>query len=301
MRRRPRLHWLLATIAALAVGPHAQAAPAPQESHGTMPFSDEPDTLSAIPAIFPLFKDKFRLEGKTLPPPYGFMGLYNWMLSDWRFTSASVSLGNSPLVNLDAAQKATMQLQITTTGVKGDVWVLPMVDVMGGFGKADIDVDLGLRDIPVAFDPIGGNTTFADAIIPMSFDGTYYSIGTVVAAAYRRLYGAVDMSWVKTSLEGEASLDSDGFWTFTAAPKFGYNAGLSQIYIGARYISKNENFRGTVPLSNGNPLTFDVNVKTATWATNAGIRTIIRDHWEVLMESAFGKRYQLTIGAGYRW
>ena len=98
-----------------------------------------------------------------------------------------------------------------------------------------------------------------------------------------------------------ASLSADGFWTFTAAPKVGYNAGLSQVYVGARYISKNERYKGTVPLPSGNDLTFDVNVKTDSWVGNFGIRTVIRQHWELLMESALGKRYQITGGLGYRW
>ena len=125
--------------------------------------------------------------------------------------------------------------------------------------------------------------------------------GTVLAGAYKRLYAAADTSWVKTNLSGSASLGTEGFWTFTAAPKIGYNAGLSQVYVGARYISKNEHYFGTVPLASGEELGFDVKVKTDSWVGNAGIRTVIRKHWEILMESAIGNRYQITLGVGYRW
>lgn len=269
-----------------------------------MPFSSEPDTHErSQKRIFPLLGEKARERGRELPPPFGVMYVTNWMDSDWRFTSASVSLGNSPYINLDAAANATMDLQIQTNGFKADLWLFPFMDLMIGAGKVDVDAQLGLRDIPIYFDPAlgGGTTVLGDKIIPMEFGGNYYSFGTVLAGAYKRLYAAADMSWVKTELQGDASLSADGFWTFTAAPKIGYNAGLSQIYVGARYISKNEHYFGTVPLSNGQKLNFDVNVRTSSWVGNFGLRTVIRKHWEILMESALGTRYQITGGVGYRW
>ena len=272
-----------------------------QEAQGVMPFSGEPDTYQRPEKrIFPLLGEKAKARGKQLPPPFGVMAITNWMDSDWQFMSASVGLGGSNPISLDAAANATMDLQIQTNGVKADLWVLPFLDLMAGVGRVDADVQLGLRDIPLYFD-VGNGFVLGDAIIPMEFTGEYYSFGTVIAGAYKRMYGAMDMSWVKTRLGGNASLSADGFWTFTAAPKFGYNAGLSQVYIGARYISKNERYKGTVNLPSGNPLTFDVEVNTDSWVGNFGIRTIIRNRWEILMESAMGKRYQITGGVGYRW
>jgi len=272
------------------------------QDQGVMPFSNETDTHQrSEKRLFPLLGDKARARGKDMPPPFGVMYLTNWMDSDWRFQSATVGLGNSPHINLDAAANATMDLQVQTNGVKADLWVLPFVDLMVGFGHVNVDADLGLRNIPVDYDPVGSQTTYADAIIPMNFSGDYYSLGTVLAGAYQRFYGAVDMSWVKTKLQGNASLSADGFWTFTAAPKIGYNAGLSQVYVGARYLSKNERYKGTVPLASGQDLAFDVEIETDSWVGNFGIRSVIRKHWEILMESAIGKRYQITGGIGYRW
>ena len=106
---------------------------------------------------------------------------------------------------------------------------------------------------------------------------------------------------MKTSLNGDATLSADGFRTFTAAPKFGYNAGLSQLYVGAGYVSKNEHYMGTVSLASGNDLGFDVMVTTDTWAPNAGMRTVIQRNLEVLMEVAFEPRHPITVGVGYRW
>ncbi|MGH8493528.1 MAG: hypothetical protein ACRERR_10575 [Moraxellaceae bacterium] len=261
-----------------------------------MPFSDEPDTHSrSEQPLFPIWADKARASGRELPPPMGVMVLTNWMDSDWKFTSATVGISDNPGVELDAAQNATMDLQVKTNGVKGDLWVLPFLDVMVGFGTVDVDAQLGLRDIPLDLNTQG------DAIVPMNFSGSYYSFGGVLAGAYQRFYAACDFNWLKTHLDGDASLSSDGFWTFTAAPKIGYNAGLSQVYVGARFISKNENFRGTVGLPNGNDMSFDVNVETKSWAGNFGIRTVMRQHWELLMESSIGQRYQITGGVGYRW
>jgi len=252
--------------------------------------------------LFPLFADKLRLKERkyTLPPPYGIMGITNWMDSDWEFTSASVSLEGSPYINLPAAEKATMDLQTTATGLKADVWVLPFLDFMVGGGKLDVDASLGLIDIPISWSPTGG-VVRGDKIVPMKFAGDYYSVGFVIAGAYKAFYGALDMSWVKTKLEGDASLSEEGFWTLTASPKVGYNTGHTQFFIGARYISKNEHFVGTVDLASGQTLGFDVTVKTDSWSPIFGIRTIVREHWELLMECSLGVRHQITGGVGYRW
>lgn len=304
-RFRPMLLLLalLAVLGVLHASPAAAQTDTATVARGTQPFSDVPDTAYVKKHFFPLLQDKLRARGismRNLPPPYGIMLINNWMDSDWRFQSAAVSLGGSNPITIDAAKDATMDLNIGTRGFKADVWVLPFVDVMGGYGDADIVAQLGLRNIPVDFDP-GTGYTYADAIIPMEFNGTYYSLGLVVAYAYKHFYGAADLSWVKTSLEGSASLSTDGFWTFTAAPKVGYNAGLSQIYIGARYVSKNEHYEGTVPLPSGNPLGFDVRITTDTWAPNFGMRTVIQEHWEFLAEVAGDPRHQITVGVGYRW
>ena len=298
--RRKLMSWLVAAVVLCAACGAARAADSTAVAKGTVPFSNDPDIVYKKKALFPLWKEKLKLDQlRRLPPPYGVMLLGNWMDSDWKFKSASLTIGGSNPIPIAAANLATMDLNIGTTGFKGDIWVLPFLDLMGGGGNVDVDATLGLRDIPVE---AAVNPAHGDAIIPMQFKGSYYSFGLVGAMAYQHYYGAVDMSWVKTNLSSdEASLSSSGFWTFTAAPKFGYNAGLSQVYIGARYISKNEHYEGTVNLPNGNPLGFDVNITTNTWAPNAGIRTVIQNHWEVLMEVAGGVRHQITTGIGYRW
>jgi len=294
---------LLLVAAWLALPSIALAADSEPVEKGTVPFSDTPDTAYVKKHMFPLWQEKLRAKGismNQLPPPYGVMLINNWMDSDWKFESAAISLGGSNPISLDAAANATMNLNIGTRGIKGDIWLLPFLDLMGGGGDVDVDVQLGLRDIPVSWSP-GSGYTYADAIIPMKFTGSYYSFGFVLAYAYNHFYGAADMSWVKTSLNGNASLSADGFWTFTAAPKFGYNAGLSQIYVGARYVSKNEHYMGTVNLPSGDPLGFDVRIKTDTWAPNFGMRTVIQEHWEFLAEVAGNPRHQITVGGGYRW
>ncbi len=286
-------------IAFFATALHLRAEEGSAEKQGTMPFSSQPDTFQrAKKQIFPFLGEKARERGKELPPPFGVMYVTNWMDSDWQFQSAAVSVGNAPWIDIQSAQDFTMDLQIKTNGVKADLWVFPFMDLMVGAGKVNVDATLGLRDIPVE---VGVNPAQGDAIVPMTFDGNYYSLGTVLAGAYKRLYGAADLNWVKTSLKGDASLSADGFWTFTAAPKIGYNAGLSQIYVGARYISKNEHYYGTVKTANGLDLGFDVKIKTSSWSPNFGMRTVIRQRWEVFMESSIGARNQIAGGVGYRW
>jgi hypothetical protein len=301
VRSRRLAPALLMTAALLAASGVALAQDSTVVRSGTIPMSEEPDVAYKGKHFFPLWQDKLTTEQmRRLPPAYGIMAITNWLQSDWEFKSAAISLGGSNPISLDAAEDATMQLEITTTGLKADVWVLPFLDVMGTYGDVEVAAELGLRDIPLDFDA-GSGYTYGDAIIPMEFDGTFYGIGIVPAYGYRHFYFAADMSWVKTKLSGSADLDASGFVTFTAAPKAGYNAGMSQLYVGARYVSKNERYTGTVDLPSGNPLGFDVEITTASWAPNVGMRTIIQNHWEIIMEMAGGPREQMTFGVGYRW
>ena len=294
--RLRRLATALFVTSALLAASGAASAQDSTEVRGTIPMSDEPDVAYKGKHFFPLWQDKLSSEQmRKLPPAYGIMAIANWLQSDWEFKSAAISLGGSNPISLDAAEDATMQLEITTTGLKADVWVLPFLDVMGTYGDVEVAAELGLRDIPLDVNTNG------DAIIPMEFDGTFYGVGLVPAYGYRHFYFAADMSWVKTKLSGSADLDASGFVTFTAAPKVGYNAGMSQLYVGARYVSKNERYTGTVDLPSGNPLGFDVEITTASWAPNVGMRTIIQNHWEIIMEMAGGPREQMTFGVGYRW
>jgi len=286
-------------IIALATGLRANE-PADALSSDIAPATAGPAKHRLFPLMSARMREEIQKRGRELPPPYGVMALGNWLDSDWDFLSASVSLSDSPYVDIPAGETATMDLQSTTVGFKADVWVLPFVDLMIGGGRADIDANLNLFDVPVSFSP-GQGVTRGDKIVPMKFDGEYYSFGFVIAGAYKKFYGAIDASWIKTQLNGDASLSADGFWTLTVSPKIGYNAGMTQFYIGARYLSKNEHYVGTVPLASGQTLGFDVQIETASWAPNFGIRTVVREHWEVLVECAFSTRRQITAGVGYRW
>src|SRR5580765_1616661 len=139
----------------LALPAVAHAADSTPVVKGTMPFSDKPDTTYVKKSFFPLWQEKLRgrIGARELPPPYGIMLLNNWMDSDWRFKSAAVSLGGSNPISLDAAANATMNLSIGTRGAKADLWLLPFLDVFAGGGDVAVEASLGLRDIPLHFDP----------------------------------------------------------------------------------------------------------------------------------------------------
>src|SRR4051812_11751153 len=200
-------YMVIVLLAVITMAATSRAEEPPAE--GVLPFSSQPDTYQRPEKrIFPLLNDKLKGRERELPPPFGVMAVTNWMDSDWKFESAAVSLAGSPFINLDAAANATMDLQIQTTGVKADLWVLPFLDLMIGMGHVDADAQLGLRDIPIHYDAAigGGQTIRGDAIVPMEFNGDYYSFGMVLAGAYKRFYAAADTSWVKTNLSGDVNL-----------------------------------------------------------------------------------------------
>src|SRR6478752_3596665 len=156
-RKNSKSFCLLGVLAIALVT--AGRAEEPAAAPDAPPSSDVPATTEpAKEHFFPLFAEKLRMKERKfeLPPPYGVMALTNWLDSDWKFTSASVSLEGSPYINLPAAEKATMDLQSSTTGVTADVGILPFLDFRVGGGRVDVDANLGLIDTPISYSPIGG-------------------------------------------------------------------------------------------------------------------------------------------------
>jgi hypothetical protein len=71
--------------------------------------------------------------------------------------------------------------------------------------------------------------------------------------------------------------------------------------LGGRYLDYSTHYYGNIPIPSGQNFAFDVGLKTASWNYSGGIRTVLQEHWEMLIEVGAGERHMITSTVGYRW
>jgi hypothetical protein len=265
----------------------------------------QPDSVSAYPrgSFFPLMKELVK-DRPNLPPPYGVSVVANWIDSEWKFTSASVGI-NDPNVPVEAASNCSASIPVTTVGAKGDIWVLPFLNVFFTAGNANASNQLFLRGVPIKFIPpsLGqpAEVVRGDVIVDFMLSGSYYTFGGVIAGGYKKFFSSVDLSATQNNFGKKDLVKSEQSWTYSAAPRVGYVIGLSQVWVGGRYFNFSTHYAGVVPIPTGQQFSFDVKLKTAAWNLTGGMRTVLKQHWELLLESGFGGRHVMIGSVGYRW
>lgn len=252
-------------------------------------------TEDAKEHIFPLMADLVK-DRPEVPPPYGVSVVANWVDTDWEFKSAQVGI-DDPSLPVQAASNSDANIRITTSGLKGDIWVLPFLDVFFVAGRAHGDNQLILRGVPLNLvPPVDG-----DVVVDFQLDGNYYTLGGVLAGGYKGFFSSVDFSATRTDFGKKEDVSADQSATYSVAPRIGYVVGLSQIWLGGRYFNYSTRYVGAIPLPGGQQFSFDVDLDTISWNMTAGMRTVIKKHWEVLLETGVGARHMITGSLGYRW
>ena len=258
-----------------------------------------PDTVARRKAMFPLMQDLVK-DRPQLPPPYGVAVIDNWIGSEWKFTQAAIGI-DDPNIPAGFANKCTANIDGTTLGIKPDLWLLPFFDVFFAAGYAHSTNQLILRDVPIKFVPGPGTTVHGDVVVDFDLDGTFVTYGGVLAGGYKKFFSSIDMTATDTNFGKKDRVTPDQAFTYSVAPRVGYVIGLSQVWVGARYINSATHFVGDIPIPSGQNFSFDVRLKTASWNFGGGLRTVIKQHWEVLLDAGGGGRHMITSSLAYRW
>jgi hypothetical protein len=259
----------------------------------------EEDTQHVFPLMKELVKDR-----PNIPPPYGVAVVANWGDTDWQFTSASVGI-NDANVPAEFAANSSANIGISTVGAKADIWVLPFLNAFFVVGQAQADNQLLFRGAPLKVIPPGigqpAQVVRGDVIVDFDMEGTFYTFGGVLTGGYKKFFATVDFSATRTNFGHKDAVTSDQSATYSVAPRVGYVVGLSQVWLGGRYFDYSTQFVGAIPIPSGPQFTFDVNLKTVSWNFTAGMRSVLKEHWEVMLEAGVGARHMITGSVGYRW
>ncbi|WP_100626934.1 hypothetical protein [Algoriphagus formosus] len=258
----------------------------------------------------PIYGKGARKLGYSLPRPIGINIFSHQQAQQLQFTDLQVGSNESDLVslvNLFELEGSTVDQFTKVTMIKGDVWLLPFLNVMGVFGQGKNQIDGSLflsEEVKDALSKLGWiiglDPDDIPDYLPIQSELTALTYGGGVTLA-----GGVDNINVSLSYQFVASSIPEVNTTKLAhvlAPSLGYmtNFGMN-VMIGAQGQFYNTNTKGFIGLPNDNNLNYQVNFKPIRWNFIAGLYVPISNHLELAVQSGWGQRRSLTFVFGYRF
>ena len=262
------------------------------------------DTLNAkLGGVLPFFGKPATKLGYQLPRPVGVSLLTQLQEQDMQFTGLSIGFNGGEMISLNdifLLDESNVNQATAAFIAKGDVWVLPFLNLtfVGGRANSKVDVDLVLTDEIKALLGLLGQEA-PDAInIDTEVNSTLLGGGATLAAGiedfnftlnYQIVFATV--SEVNTTTKAEVLTGLIGYML-----PFGMN-----VMAGAQGQFYETGIGGFIDLEDGSTLDFLVDFEPLRWNFLGGIYKGFAKHWEVTMQVGIGSRSSLTAMLGYRF
>ncbi|WP_234496682.1 outer membrane beta-barrel protein [Vibrio maritimus] len=235
----------------------------------------------------PFYGDEVRDLGIKLPKPIG-ISVFTHSQED-KMGLDNFTLQGDPNIAEDMPDGVSGTVNTTNLlALRADMWVLPFLNLHAMIGKATTssNITLGMNDFDgtVTRDHINGLGTTSDII----------GVGAVLAAGYGNWFGAVDTTYVATSVNGVgANLNA-----LVITPMVGYMLPNDfRIMVGAQYQSYDRYIRGNI---DGHE--FSVRQHNDSWSTMVGVSKEFDDNWEASLMYQKGRtRNGATLILGKRF
>ena len=182
----PRRSGALVLATALGI---AAGGPVLAQNPDLMLTQEQRDSiLATYDNIFPIWGRKAIEQGFELPRPFGINLIGVYVDQGIDINNLGLSTGSDPTVPISAITFGNSQSQIGTLNLRGDLWVLPFINVyaMAGLAQANTTVEVAT---PVAF------TSSVDQ------SGRYFGLGLTGAFGIKRNFAVVDVNWAWSDLE----------------------------------------------------------------------------------------------------
>ena len=258
----------------------------------------------------PLFGKSARKLGYSLPRPVGINIFSHQQFQQLQFTDLMVGANGAELLSLaDLFELEGSKVdQITKiTMIKADVWLLPFLNIMGVFGQGKNSIDGSLYLDPEFRDAliklgwlVGLDPDDIPEYLPIKSELTALTYGGGITLA-----GGIENVNISLSYQLVASSIPEVNTTKLAhviAPSLGYmtNFGMN-IMVGAQGQFYNTMTTGFINLPQDNRLDYNVNFEPIRWNYIVGLYVPISNHFELAVQSGWGKRRSLTVVFGYRF
>nr|WP_240532307.1 virulence protein [Moritella marina] len=270
--------------------------------------ADESELLSAeeydrYERHFPIWAQDAIDLGYELPKPYGFSLTYMTMEQPLVVDSVAFS-GLGPIDDRVKVGTSSAQQESETLTLRGDVWVLPFLNVYGilgytqGSSTAAVNPTLHRPNFPNR-PPIDLGTYDFE----LNFKGITYGAGTTIVGGIDNWFALLDVNYTNTALDildGEIS-------SIVVSPRVGYRWKFKghdmQLWTGAMYQNVEQTFAGSLKDIGINlPGKFEVEQHLEDkWNTLIGGQAQITNNVDLLMEAGVGTRRSMMVSLGYRF
>jgi hypothetical protein len=144
--------------------------------------------LETYDNFFPIFGRQAIERGFDLPKPFGINVVTMYANQGIDISNLALSTGDNPKVPFDVIGFGDSKSTVGTANLRGDLWVLPFLNVYGMAGVATANTTVEVVT-PVAFESSVDQT------------GDYLGVGLTGAFGIKRYFGVADMNWTWSSFE----------------------------------------------------------------------------------------------------
>jgi hypothetical protein len=241
-------------------------------------------------SALPFMKD---LAGDAeLPRPWGIGLDFFTMDQDYDIKNLNFAL---PGVIVGDPSQIDVTNKVQHFDIKGDVWLLPFLNVFGIVGRVDVDTVVDLSDAGITGLPPGISLPPIDVL----FDGTVYGLGFTLVYGTENWFTSLTSTWTSTSTSGDFNSTVD---SFTTQPRIGLIRNNWRFWVGGMYLDTDEKHTGVFELPFIGPIPFAVELTTKdSWNYTAGVGYVFSDRADLSFEYGFGNRTHTLFNLNYRF
>lgn len=253
-------------------------------------------------SFFPLmrkFKQMAEEAGAEFPKPYGIAGSMYTQRQQMEITKIRIGAielsEENGVIDFDDSR---IRNTVISSQIRGDVWVLPFVNLYAMAGRVttfnDIDLTINLNP-PPGLPGLDQIQLVRDNSIA-GITGTVAGIGTVIAGGYGKFFANVNLTLAQSWLDEVNSIQK----SFVAFPMVGTTTKFANLFVGAIFQDLGQVNRGSFVVPGGERVNYELEFSAQKWNYCVGFNKQI-GNWSMVMLQGFGARTNSVVEVGYRF
>jgi hypothetical protein len=175
--------------------------------------------------------------------------------------------------------------------IKGDVWLLPFLNVFGIIGRVDTDTTVDFSQANIIGLPFSK--------LPVSFDGTVYGGGATLVYGTESWFASVTTTFTTTSISGDLESNVD---SLSIQPRAGLIRDNWTFWVGGMYLDVDEQHSGIFSIPGIGEVDFAIDLVTRdSWNYSVGVGHYFTDRANLSFELGFGNRTHTLFNFNYRF
>ena len=250
-----------------------------------------PSEIQPITDVVPLWGKQMRDQGTDLPLPFGLGVTYtyiaqNTVVSDVKVQSQGLDL------NIPAAKTTS-----NTVVLRGDVWLLPVLNVYGLFGYTNGQTNPRLK--------LSNGTTVKSTV---DYSRAMYGGGATLACGYKAFFLTLDSNFTTGAVQsGKGQIGNRDLYSVTFTPRAGAifssgEWGQGSMWVGGMWMNFKQEIRDSAMVG-GQKVDYSVRIEAKDpWNLLLGGSWQLSKRWSFAVEvGGVFDRFQTTGAAMFRF